>query len=95
VKINRFADNTDFDVGFAKLPGGSEGRKSMFNGLADSIWVGTQHPEEAWQWVKFLASPECQNITIMTPVMDSIMLDQAQAVNVLPLANQEVNALFK
>ena len=31
----------------------------MFNGLADSIWVGTKHPAEAWQWVKYLASQEC------------------------------------
>jgi len=34
----------------------------MFNGLADSIWSGSQHKEEAWQWVKFLASPACQDI---------------------------------
>jgi multiple sugar transport system substrate-binding protein len=34
----------------------------VINGLADSIWVGTKHPEEAWKWVKFLASPEAQNI---------------------------------
>ena len=30
--------------------------KSMFNGLADSIWSGTEHPEEAWEWVKYAAS---------------------------------------
>jgi len=34
----------------------------MFNGLADSIWVGSQHVEEDWKWVKFLASAECQDI---------------------------------
>jgi multiple sugar transport system substrate-binding protein len=34
----------------------------MFNGLADSIWVGSKHKEEAWKWVKFLASPEAQKI---------------------------------
>ncbi len=51
-----------FPVGFARLPIGPEGRKSMFNGLADSIWVGTQHPEESWQWIKYLASPECQMV---------------------------------
>ena len=51
-----------FPMGFARLPEGPEGRKSMFNGLADSIWVGTEHPEEAWQWVKYLASQECADI---------------------------------
>ncbi|MBL8133256.1 MAG: sugar ABC transporter substrate-binding protein [Anaerolineae bacterium] len=53
--------SSEFEVGFARLPAGPEGRKSMFNGLADSIWVGTQHLEESWAWVKFLASAECQN----------------------------------
>lgn len=53
---------SDFEVGFGRLPIGPEGRKSMFNGLADSIWVGTQHLEESWSWVKFLASADCQNI---------------------------------
>ena len=53
---------SDFEVGFARLPIGPEGRKSMFNGVADSIWVGTEHPEASWEWVKFLASPKCQMI---------------------------------
>jgi len=53
---------SEFEVGFGRLPAGPEGRKSMFNGLADSIWVGSPHVEESWQWVKFLGSAECQNI---------------------------------
>lgn len=53
---------SDFEVGFARLPIGPEGRTSMFNGLADSIWVGTDHLEESWEWVKFLASAECELI---------------------------------
>lgn len=53
---------SEFPVGFARLPEGPEGRKSMFNGLADSIWVGTQHLEESWSWVKFLGSAACQDI---------------------------------
>ncbi len=57
--INWYADNTDFEIGFGKLPIGPEGRKSMFNGISDTIWVGSQHQEEAWQWVKFLASSDC------------------------------------
>jgi multiple sugar transport system substrate-binding protein len=47
----------------APTPIGPSGKRaSMFNGLADSIWVGSQKKEAAWQWVKFLGSPECQNI---------------------------------
>ena len=59
--IGFYDDNANFDFGFARLPIGPEGRKSMFNGLADSIYVGTEHQEEAWEWVKYLASPECAN----------------------------------
>jgi multiple sugar transport system substrate-binding protein len=54
--------SSEFEVGFGRLPIGPEGRRSMFNGLADSIWVGTQHLEESWAWVKFTGSAECQNI---------------------------------
>jgi multiple sugar transport system substrate-binding protein len=51
------------DVGIAPLPVGPTGKRaSMFNGLADSIWAGSKLKAAAWQWVKFLASPECQNI---------------------------------
>lgn len=151
-QIGYFLDNSSFKVGFGALPIGPEGRKSMFNGLADSIYVGTKHPEEAWQWVKFAASAECANIVgdsgvvfpaqqegvernlkaraakgvdvsaftdlaldpngtflfpitdngsevaaIMTPVMDAIMLGQAEpdVATLLKTANEEVNALFK
>jgi multiple sugar transport system substrate-binding protein len=52
----------DTEFAFAPLPVGPEGRKSAINGLSDAIWAGTEHPEEAWEWVKFLASPDCQNI---------------------------------
>lgn len=47
---------------FAPLPTGPEGRKSAINGLSDAIWAGTEHPDEAWKWVKFLASPDCQDL---------------------------------
>lgn len=60
--IGFYSDNADFDVGFARLPIGPEGRKSMFNGLADSIWTGSDNIEESWQLVKYLASPDCENV---------------------------------
>jgi multiple sugar transport system substrate-binding protein len=41
----------------------------MFNGLADSIWVGSKHQDEAWQWVKFAASAACENIVGGTGVV--------------------------
>ncbi|MGA2641285.1 MAG: sugar ABC transporter substrate-binding protein [Spirochaetia bacterium] len=60
--IGFYGGNTEFKVGFARLPIGPVGRRSMFNGLADSIYIRTQHPKEAWQWVKYLGSAEAQNV---------------------------------
>ncbi len=55
-------NSSEFPVGFASVPAGPEGKKSMFNGLADSIWVGTDNQDAAWEWVKFLGSPACQDV---------------------------------
>lgn len=60
--IGEFATKSASPAGFARLPQGAEGRKSMFNGLADSIWTGSKHQPEAWQLVKFLASKDCADI---------------------------------
>jgi multiple sugar transport system substrate-binding protein len=60
--IATFTATEGVKVGFSPQPSGPEGSWSMYNGLADSIWKGTEHKEEAWKWVKFLAGPECQNI---------------------------------
>ncbi len=68
---------SDFEVGFARLPEGPEGRKSMFNGLADSIWVGTEHPDESWEWVKYLASPACQAVVGESAVVFPAIPDAA------------------
>ena len=55
----------------------------MFNGLADSIWVGSKHQEEAWKWVKFLGSEEGQKIIaehgVVFPAIKSAA-EQAQQV---------------
>jgi multiple sugar transport system substrate-binding protein len=71
--------SSEFPVGFARLPIGPEGRKSMFNGLADSIWVGTEHPDEAWEWVKYLASAECQMVIGESGVVFPAIPDAATA----------------
>lgn len=60
--INWFGANTKFKFGFGRLPTGPEARICMFNGLADSIWTGSKHQDEAWAWVKYLGSAEAQNI---------------------------------
>lgn len=51
------------DVGIAPTPIGPTGeRASVYNGLSDAIYAGTPHPDEAWRWVEYLASPDCQDV---------------------------------
>jgi len=61
--ITYFRDNAKFEHAWIPLPTGPSGKRAtMFNGLADSIWVGSKNKEEAWQWVKYLGSADCQNV---------------------------------
>ncbi len=55
------AEDAPVEFAFAPVPEGPDGRKAATNGLADSIWAGTDHPEEAYKWVEYLASAECQD----------------------------------
>lgn len=49
------------EFAYAKLPVGPAGRFAATNGLSDAIWSGTEHPDEAFQWVAYLASADCQD----------------------------------
>ncbi|MBA2469719.1 MAG: extracellular solute-binding protein, partial [Chloroflexia bacterium] len=60
--INWLGENVTQEFGFGRLPAGLEGRICMFNGLADSIWTGSEVQEEAWLWLRFLGSAEAQEI---------------------------------
>jgi len=56
-------DATEVPVVYAPTPIGPSGdRASMFNGLADSITQSAEDPEAAWEWVKYMATPACQEI---------------------------------
>lgn len=85
-------------MGLAPLTKGlNSKRMSMFNGLADSIWVGSKNQDAAWKWVKFLASPTCQNIVGKTGVVfpaipaaaaASRAQSKSRGVDVAPFINQ-------
>jgi multiple sugar transport system substrate-binding protein len=61
--ITYFAANAKFESAWVPLPRGASGRRAtMLNGLADSIWGGSKVKDEAWKWVKYLASPDCQKV---------------------------------
>lgn len=52
-----------FAPAIAPTPVGPDGKSwSMFNGLADNIAATTKHPDEAWEWLKYLASADCQDV---------------------------------
>jgi multiple sugar transport system substrate-binding protein len=51
------------NISFAPTVIGEDGkRSSLTNSNGDSIWAGTKHPDEAWKWVSFLGSPDCQSL---------------------------------
>jgi multiple sugar transport system substrate-binding protein len=60
--ISSYSGLEGTDTVWAPLPQGPEGRKSMFNGLADSITTSAEHPDQAWKWVAYMASAACQEI---------------------------------
>jgi multiple sugar transport system substrate-binding protein len=61
--IGTYFGYKDIKVGLAPTPVGPVGKRaSIFNGLADSIYAGTKHKDAAWQWVKYLASADCQKV---------------------------------
>ena len=67
--IGTYSSTEGIKVGYAPQPRGPEGSWSMYNGLADAIWVGTPHKQEAVKWVRFLASKECQSIVAEAAVV--------------------------
>lgn len=51
-------------------PIGPDGKRaSLFNGLSDGIWKGTKNPDAAWSWVKYMASPACQDVIAKSAVV--------------------------
>jgi multiple sugar transport system substrate-binding protein len=60
--VSTYSGTKGLKVGYSPQPRGPQGSWSMYNGLADAIWVGSKHKAEARKWVDFLASPACQSI---------------------------------
>jgi multiple sugar transport system substrate-binding protein len=80
---NSLAGSKDLKVGLAPTPVGPSGKRaSMYNGLADSLWVGSKNKPAAAKWIEFLGSPDCQNIvgakSVVFPAIPAAT-DKAQA----------------
>jgi multiple sugar transport system substrate-binding protein len=73
--IGTYTSTEGIKVGFSPQPRGPEGSWSMYNGLADAIWVGSKNKAEARKWVSFMASKECQSIVgteaVVFPAIES------------------------
>ena len=97
-QINSMTSYKGVTTGIAPTPVGPSGKRaSMYNGLADSIWVGSKNKPAAAKWVEFLGSADCQNIVgakgVVFPAIPS-GTDKAEAafkakgVDVSPFTNQ-------
>ncbi len=83
---NALAGNKDVAVGLAPNPVGPSGKRaSMYNGLADSIWIGSKNKPAAAKWVEFLGSPDCQNI----------VGEKSVVFPAIPSATEKAQAAFK
>ncbi len=97
-QINSMTSYKGVTTGIAPTPVGPTGKRaSMYNGLADSIWVGSKNKPAAAKWVEFLGSADCQNIVgakgVVFPAIPS-GTDKAEAafkakgIDVTPFTNQ-------
>lgn len=87
-----------FTPAIAPTPVGPSGeRSSMLNGLADNIWAGTKNPDEAWKWVEYLGSSECQDVVakaavvfpaITTATEEAVKAFAAKDIDVSPFITQ-------
>lgn len=64
-----YYSDTKQKFAFAPLPVGPAGRKTETNDLSDAIYAGSKHKDQAWDWVKFLASTQCQDIVASKAVV--------------------------
>lgn len=79
--IGYFATNAKFENTWVPMPIGPSGRRAtMLNGLADSIWVGSKVKEDAWKWVKYLGSAECQRVVASYAVVFPALQSMAERV---------------
>jgi multiple sugar transport system substrate-binding protein len=95
-----YYSNAKFPVGVALLPIGPDGRKSMSNDLSDAIWSGSPHKQQAWEWVKYLASPACQNIVaryaVVLPAIKqasqlAVKTFESKGINIRPFYQEAAN----
>jgi multiple sugar transport system substrate-binding protein len=58
--ISTYSTTKGIKARYSPQPKGPNGSWSLYNGLADGVWVGSDHKPEAHKWVRFLGSRACQ-----------------------------------
>jgi multiple sugar transport system substrate-binding protein len=58
-----------FKLGVAPVPAGPKGSSLQVGGLNYAIWAGTKHPQEAWEFVKFMSGSEAMEIQAQAGVI--------------------------
>ncbi|GAA0423911.1 ABC transporter substrate-binding protein [Leifsonia naganoensis] len=86
---------TKTKIAWQNLPTGPKGRRTYSNSLADSISAGTKHPAEAWAWVKYLASPACQDtVASYAVVIPAITTSSEKAKAAYESKGLDMSAIF-
>ncbi len=72
--VDIYADSyPDFDVNFALIPTGPDGTTSSVVGGEDVvIFEGSDHPDEAMEWVRYLLSEDAQRTMAQVGVMPTL-----------------------
>ncbi len=58
--VGIYSRSTDFAFDLVPYPEGKAGRFNILKSNANAIYKGTKHPQEAWEFVKEIASPEAE-----------------------------------
>lgn len=58
-----------FNLGVVPVPAGPAGKALQLGGLNYAIWSGTSHPNEAWEFVKFMGGQEAMEIQAQAGVI--------------------------
>jgi multiple sugar transport system substrate-binding protein len=62
--LSFYANDTPFKWAMTHMPKGTARRATMGEGDGWNIWKGTKYPDQAWEFIKFLAGDDNQNLMI-------------------------------
>jgi len=82
-----------FKLGVAPVPAGPKGKALQLGGLNYAVWAGTKHPQEAWEFVKFMGGQQAMDIQAQAGVIIPA-LTSAQATWAKTYPNLDLQGTF-